>query len=150
MTFPQGRSTNIKCICSLGDQREYLISQMASIFQYDMIFSFVPSTVNTVLSKHSSENTETILNRVHSVKEKYEKNVDFVFLNNLKLNETCLAILKSAMSKLTLDPYRLFIIKHVSYTISLMDGSKNIQPEHIAEAVQYLTVEDELYSIVKY
>ena len=57
------------------------------------------------------------------------------------LSPTCQALLKAAISKLNLGLRDTLSTIEVALTIARMDGSKDIQPQHIAEAVHYQAIE---------
>ncbi|MBU1099955.1 MAG: YifB family Mg chelatase-like AAA ATPase [Bacteroidetes bacterium] len=62
-----------------------------------------------------------------------------------QLNKTCTELLKMAMTKLNLSARAYDRILKVSRTIADIEGSEEILPTHISEAIQYRSLDRELW-----
>ena len=99
-------------------------------YQYDMIIEVVPVPVSQLLSSRKSESDEDILSRIENA-GKY---------SDTRLGESHLALLKNAAEKLELMPGQIFKIISVARSIANLDQSKEIRLEHLAEAIQYQSI----------
>ena len=61
--------------------------------------------------------------------------------NSCQLNNECKSLIKQAMNKLDLSARAYNRILKVARTIADLDQQENIQPNHIAEAIQYRSLD---------
>jgi len=92
-----------------------------------------------------SSDIEALFNgRKYETLEDIQKRVDNSNNNPMPsrdLSPTCQSLLKAAIIKLNLSIIDTLAIIELSLTIAKMEGSKEIQPQHIAEAIQYQAIE---------
>lgn len=87
-------------------------------------------------SKRRQEPYEDIFERAMKARSNREA------INKTKLNESCMTIFKVAYERLNMEPYEINIILSVAQTIAALDRAKIIEAQHIAEAIQYRSVDD--------
>ena len=58
----------------------------------------------------------------------------------IKLDETCLSLLKVVLNKFGLYPNEIEKIIKVSNTIATLDNKTKIECSHLAEALQYISI----------
>lgn len=99
----------------------------------DIIIELTPYDPDTILGVLGNRKSETL--------EDIKKRIDEFQLNSPEVSDTlassCSALFKSAIRKLQLSFKDCTQILSVAKTIAGLSGSDKIQPEHIAEAIQY-------------
>jgi len=122
----------------------------------DLHVEVTPVNFDELASSENTENSESIRERVIKAREIQEgrfENMQDVFANahmeSKKLREVCqidgasITLLKTAMDRLGLSARAYDRILKVSRTIADLSGSENIQAAHIAEAIQYRSLDRE-------
>ena len=89
---------------------------------------------NSIVSQRNIETIEDVNERIKQIKE---------VSIELNLNEASLALLKAAYQRLGLQPYEIEIIINVAKTICWLDRQETVNPAHIAEAIQYRSIDRE-------
>ncbi|MCG8700842.1 MAG: YifB family Mg chelatase-like AAA ATPase [Bacteroidales bacterium] len=146
-----------ECVCSQGVVQRYLNKISGPLLdRIDIHVEVVPVPFSKLSDAHASENSETVRERVmrtRDVQEKrFEKN-NAVHCNaqmstpllrkHCSLNAECKQMLKTAVEKLGLSARAYDRILKVSRTIADMEQSHEIQPDHVAEAIQYRSLDRE-------
>mgnify|MGYP000614913217 FL=1 len=120
------------------------------------MLSDLPVAFSELSSKQTSEKSEGIRERVIKAREiqlkryeGYEGIYSNAQINSNLLKEVCQLdvpsqnLLKTAMEKLNLSARAYDRILKVSRTIADLAGSENIKAEHVAEAIQYRSLDRE-------
>ncbi len=145
------------CVCSPGVVQKYLNKISGPLLdRIDLHVEVTPVNFDELASSENTENSSSIRERVIAAREIQEKRFeksDHVFANahmeSKKLREVCqigsdsVALLKTAMEKLGLSARAYDRILKVSRTIADLSGSNDIQAAHIAEAIQYRSLDRE-------
>ena len=145
------------CVCSPGVVQKYLNKISGPLLdRIDLHVEVTPVNFDELASKENTENSSSIRERVIKAREIQEKrfeNIENVFANahmeSKKLREVCqidgasITLLKTAMDRLGLSARAYDRILKVSRTIADLAESKNIQANHIAEAIQYRSLDRE-------
>ena len=122
----------------------------------DIHVEVTPVSFNELSEKSKSENSIQIRERVvkaRDIQENRFKSVEGIHCNaqigSKQLGEICKiddagnALLKTAMEKLGLSARAYDRILKVARTIADLDNSENIETNHLAEAIQYRSLDRE-------
>lgn len=143
-----------ECVCSAGQIEKYWNKLSGPLLDRIDLHLEVPRLSNNeVLSTKVSENSKSIRQRVINARNIQTKRFEGtnIFANSqmqpshirkhCKLEEASTQILKRAIEQLSLSARAHDRILKVARTISDLDNSENIKPQHIAEAIQYRSLD---------
>jgi magnesium chelatase family protein len=143
------------CSCSPGIVQKYLSRISGPLMdRIDLHVEVTPVNFNELSSLQPSEKSIVIRKRV--IKARLVQDIRFADHTGLhynaqmsanmvrklcKINEESLLLIKRAMEKLGLSARAYDRILKVSRTIADLSGSKNIEMEHLAEAIHYRSLD---------
>ena len=146
-----------ECTCPAGAVQKYLHKISGPLLdRIDLHVEVTPVAFNELSNNKSSESSAVIRERVIAARaiqtERY-KNLSGMYANaqmsSKTLREICVIdtigenLLKKAMEKLNLSARAYDRILKVSRTIADLDASEKIQPQHLAEAIHYRSLDRE-------
>lgn len=146
-----------ECTCPSGAVQKYLNKVSGPLLdRIDLHVEVTPVAFNELSKTAKAESSEQIRERVMQARtiqlERY-KTYHGIFanaqMNSKQLREICIidnagaALLKKAMERLNLSARAYDRILKVSRTIADLASSENIKPEHLAEAIQYRSLDRE-------
>ncbi len=146
-----------ECVCSPGSIQKYLNKISGPLLdRIDLHIEVVPVHFDRLSETKVVESSETVRARVikaRDIQAKRFNNIESVFCNaqmssNL-LKQYCsidnagARLLRTAMDKLGLSARAYDRILKVSRTIADIEGSKSIESNHLAEAIQYRSLDRE-------
>ncbi len=144
---PSGR-----CVCTQNSVNQYLSRISGPMLDRIDIIVEVPALNFEELRDHEmTENSNEIKKRVEAAREVQRKrfvrgkcrcnaNMETYELRKYcTLDDECATLMKQAFDALGLTARSYDRIRKVARTIADLDGSAEIQPQHIAEAIQYRT-----------
>jgi magnesium chelatase family protein len=149
-----------ECTCNSGQIQKYMAKISGPLLDRVDIHIEVPAVKYKELSSDAkSENSDVIRKRVIKAREiqldRY-KDMPHIFNNAdigtkevriyCKLDISGAELLKMAMTKLGLSARAYDRILKVSRTIADLELSENILPQHISEAIQYRSLDRELWN----
>jgi len=146
-----------ECSCPPGAVQKYLNKISGPLLdRIDLHVEVTPVPFSELSSIKNTEGSAAIRGRVISAREiqaERYKNNQGIYANaqisTKMLKEVCVidsagaGLLKAAMNKLNLSARAYDRILKVSRTIADLAGSENIKPEHLAEAIQYRSLDRE-------
>jgi magnesium chelatase family protein len=149
----------VECNCSPGNVQKYINKISGPLFdRIDIHVEVIPVPFKDLSDARLSEKSENVRERVASARQIQEKRFadsKGIYCNaqmNSKilrkyciLDDTGHAILKNAIEKLGLSARAFDRILKVSRTIADLDGSGGIRPEHLAEAINYRSLDREAW-----
>lgn len=145
------------CVCAPGVVQKYLSRISGPLLdRIDIHIEIVPVPFEKLAEKKDAEKSELIRNRVikaRQIQEERFRKIEGVYCNaqmSSRLQRIYAVpdkagseLLKNAMQRLNLSARAYDRILKVSRTIADLDGSENIQPHHIAEAINYRNLDRE-------
>ena len=146
-----------ECTCPPGAVQKYLNKISGPLLdRIDLHVEVTPVAFSELSSIKSSENSTVIRERVIQARElqaqRYKNNPGIYCnaqMSSKMLKEICVIdtvgqnLLKNAMEKLNLSARAYDRILKVSRTIADLSASEKIKPEHLAEAIQYRSLDRE-------
>ena len=146
-----------ECTCPPGAVQKYLNKISGPLLdRIDLHVEVTPVAFNELSSAQQFEKSSSIRERVikaREIQEERYKNNEGVYANaqmsSKQLKEICVIttagqnLLKVAMEKLNLSARAYDRILKVSRTIADLAASDDIKPEHLAEAIQYRSLDRE-------
>ncbi|MCR6719154.1 MAG: YifB family Mg chelatase-like AAA ATPase [Chitinophagaceae bacterium] len=148
------------CTCPPGGVQKYLNKISGPLLdRIDLHVEVTPVPFSELTSLRQQENSELIRERVIAARERQAErylNTPGIYCNaqmsSKQLKEICTIsqvghnLLKAAMQKLNLSARAYDRILKVSRTIADLAASEDIKPEHLAEAIQYRSLDREAWA----
>lgn len=146
-----------ECVCGPGVVQRYLSKISGPLLdRIDLHVEVVPVSFDEMTANRKTETSAEIRERVVRAREKqsqrFEKRED-IYCNAMMpsnmvkeicdINDSGRALLKTAMERLGLSARAYDRILKVSRTIADLAGSDEIKVEHLAEAIQYRSLDRE-------
>jgi magnesium chelatase family protein len=146
-----------ECVCGPGIVQRYLSKISGPLLdRIDLHVEVVPVSFDEMTSNRKTETSEMIRERVvkaRQIQSQRFKNQTSIYCNAMmpsnmvkeicEINEAGKALLKTAMERLGLSARAYDRILKVSRTVADLSGDKEIKTEHLAEAIQYRSLDRE-------
>jgi magnesium chelatase family protein len=148
-----------ECVCTTGVVQKYLNKISGPLLdRIDIHLEVTPVPFNKLSDSSISESSKEVQKRVikaNLVQEERFKDFKSIHSNSqmtskllkkyCKLDDAGLALLKNAINKLGLSARAYDRIIKVSRTIADLDNSDAIKPYHLAEAIQYRSLDRDIW-----
>ncbi len=152
------------CVCPPGMAQKYLNKISGPLMdRIDLHLEVVPVPFRELNMERTCETSAQIRERViaaRHIQDKRFKNDHGIYCNAqmktqqirtiCKLDETCSQLLKNAMEKQALSARAYNRILKVSRTIADLEAAEHIEAHHLAEAIQYRSLDRETWGMDKY
>jgi magnesium chelatase family protein len=149
------------CVCAPGMVQKYLSRISGPLLdRIDIQIEVTPVNFDELAGKGDSERSDAVRERViqaRIIQEHRFEEVDGVYNNSqmssnhirafCTIDKAGTTLLKTAMNKLNLSARAYDRILKVSRTIADLSGSQNIEIEHLAEAIQYRSLDRENWGV---
>jgi magnesium chelatase family protein len=149
----------VECKCGLGFVQKYLNRISGPLFdRIDIQIEVVPVPFRELNDTRQSETSNSIRERVAQARRQQEKRfsgLHGIYCNAqmssrvlrrfCSLDESSNLLLRNAMEKLGLSARAFDRILKVSRTVADLGGAPDIRPEHLAEAIQYRSLDRETW-----
>lgn len=145
-----------ECVCGSGQVQRYLNKVSGPLLdRIDLHVEVTPVSFDQMTQNRKAESSETIRERVIAAREVQQARFkehgihSNAMMGSQKVKEVCQiseagkTLLKTAMERLGLSARAYDRILKVSRTIADLDGKENIGIEHLAEAIQYRSLDRE-------
>ena len=146
-----------ECVCAPGTVQRYLNKVSGPLLdRIDLHVEVTPVSFDEMTANRKAESSSEIRERVLAARERqHERFKDYpeIFSNALmpsqmvkevcQINEAGKTLLKTAMERLGLSARAYDRILKVSRTIADLAGTDQIRIEHLAEAIQYRSLDRE-------
>jgi magnesium chelatase family protein len=143
------------CVCSPGIRQKYLNKISGPLLdRIDIHIEVVPVPFEKLSGKEALENSKTIRERVSKARMIQQERFAGLpaIYNNAQMNTKLIRkycqldttgsqLIKTAMEKVGLSARAYDRILKVSRTIADLEACENIQPDHLAEAIQYRSLD---------
>lgn len=146
-----------ECVCAPGMVQKYLNKISGPLLdRIDLHVEVTPVGIEEISSKQLAEKSEVIRKRVidaRNIQNERFSELEGIYANaqmeSKQLRQVCelsqegMDLLRVAIEKLNLSGRAYDRILKVARTIADLDSSKDIEPSHLAEAVQYRSLDRE-------
>ncbi|MDR0715028.1 MAG: YifB family Mg chelatase-like AAA ATPase [Bacteroidales bacterium] len=150
------------CVCPPGAVQKYMNRVSGPLLdRIDIQIEIVPVPFEKISEQKQSETSASVRERVVRAREIQKERftgsegiycnaqMDSKHLHKYAVPDNAgLALLKNAMQRLTLSARAYDRILKLSRTIADLDGSENIRPHHLAEAINYRNLDRESWGVL--